>query len=170
MSTPSPVVVTGPPGVGKSTVCAELASELGLAAHVKADDLHRMIVSGLQWPSAATPEAHNQLLTRTRNAAAVAQNLADIGITVFVDEVVAFPEQLAIIDEALSTARWIVLTASRPALIRRDAIRAKHTALAYLDLAVPIERLLAGRATLIATDDLTPQQTAGRIMAILDRR
>lgn len=167
---PGPVVVvTGQPAVGKSTICATLAARRDLAAHVKADDLHRMIVSGGEWPSSGTAPAHSQLLARTRNAAQVAYNLAATGVHVFIDEVVALPEQVEILDTCLGPAHWVVLTASLGTISERDASRGKHTAAAYLNLGVDIVDLVAERAAIVVnTDALDPQQTSDAVDRALD--
>lgn len=164
------VVVTGQPGVGKSTVCARLAQSREFAAHVKADDLQRMIVSGGHWPSAGTEVALRQLVTRTRNAAQVAANIAAAGADVFLDEVVALQAQLDIIDSYVGPAHWIVLTASPTAILERDASRAKHTAAQYFDVAAELQALLANRATFIDTDELHPEGVAERIQVTLGKR
>ncbi|HEX5614744.1 MAG TPA: AAA family ATPase [Acidimicrobiia bacterium] len=169
MSAPPVVVVTGQPAVGKSTVCARLAARRDVAAHVKADDLHRMIVRGGEWPSAATTAARRQLLTRTRSAAQVAQNLTSTGVHTFLDEVVALPEQLEILDHHIARAHWILLSASPAVIAERDAHRAKHTADAYVDLGITIHALIGDRATVIETDGLDPEATADLVEVALAR-
>jgi predicted kinase len=163
------VVITGQPGVGKSTICHLLAGRRELAAHVKADNLHRMIVSGGEWPSAGTAAAHDQLLARTQNAAYVARTLASIGVSVFLDEVIASQEQLVIVDAAIGRAHWIVLSASRAVIAERDAGRSKHTAFAYFDIGMDIERLLVHRATVIDTSALGAERTAQLVEVALTR-
>lgn len=167
MSSPTVAVITGQPGVGKSTTCARLASRRTLAAHVKADDLHRMIVTGGEWPSAATAMSQRQLLARTRSAAQVAHTFAAAGTDVFIDEVVALPEQLDILDCYVGPAHWVLLTASPAVVTERDALRAKHTASDYLHVGAALEGLLAGRATFIDTDRLDAGHTVDLVEAAL---
>lgn len=165
----SAIVLTGAPGVGKSTVAALLAHRLPRAAHVEADELHRMIVSGGEWPSAGTGEAFRQLLLRTRNAAQLAANFSEAAITPIVDEVIATDDQLAIVDEILggSGVVFVVLAAPSATLLARDAGRGKHTASNYMGVAAMVEAVLAGRATFLDSTHLSPEDTATAIQELL---
>ena len=157
-------VITGRPGVGKSTICRALAQRLPLAAHVEADTLHRFVVSGGQWPSAATATAIDQLILRTRNAAAVTANFAAAGIPVFLDDCISLPQQVAVIAELLSGIRIVVLTATDDVVLQRDATRSKHTAASYLGIASDITDTVGTAATWIDTTALTTEQTVTAIV------
>jgi broad-specificity NMP kinase len=157
-------VITGIPGVGKSTVCRALAHCLPLAAHVEADTLHRFLVSGGQWPSAATATAIDQLLLRTRNAAAVTANFVAAGIPTYLDEVVCHPQQVAVLADLVPHARIVILTATDEVVLRRDTTRSKHTAANYLNLANDIADVVGEAATWVDTTALTTDQTLTAIM------
>jgi len=86
------IVVSGLPGAGKTTTAGLLASRLDRAAHVEADRLQEMTVSGGVWPEGPremTPEAARQLRLRLRNACLLARSFAAAGFTAVVDEIVA---------------------------------------------------------------------------------
>jgi len=157
---PMVLVLTGAPGVGKSSVARALAAGLPLCAHVGADTLQRMVVSGGQWPSAATVTAHEQLLLRTRNAALLAASFARSAIPVVLDEVLAWPEQMRCLSDALADIPWrVVGLTAEPAVVRlRDAGRHKQTAALYEGVESAIRSSAAG-ATWIDTTDLAQEET-----------
>jgi predicted kinase len=166
-----PIVITGAPGVGKSTIAGMLATRLARAAHIEADELHRMIVTGAEWPSAGTPEAHLQLLLRTRNAAQMAANFAEAGVVPIIDEVIASQEQLDTVDELFdgTDVTFVVLTAPAPTILERDAGRGEHTAANYLGVDRLISGVLAGRATFVDSTDLSREETANAVQAAVPR-
>jgi hypothetical protein len=88
---PRIVVISGLPGVGKSTTAARLGRRLPRAAHVEADRLQGLVVSGGVWPDATGihGEAERQLRLRLRNACLLARSFADDGFTAIVDDIVA---------------------------------------------------------------------------------
>lgn len=163
------IVITGAPGVGKTTICRLISPRLPRAAHIQADALHRMIISGGEWPSTGTREAQMQLLLRTRNAAQMAANFARAGIIPIVDEVIATKEQLDIVEEVLAgvDVTFIVLTACVETVLERDAGRDKHTAARYLGVDQLITGVLAGRATLLDSTDLSSEETVACVQAIV---
>lgn len=132
--TPAQVLVmTGTPGVGKSTAARRLAASLPLCAHVGADTLQRMIQSGGEWPSSGTPAAVAQLVLRTRHAGMLAASFAQAGIPAIVDDVITLPAQVEVLERELETCRFEVvgLTAAEEAVRSRDAGRHKRTAALY---------------------------------------
>src|SRR5262249_46189683 len=91
-------VISGTQGAGKTTVSRLLAERFKRGAHVSADVLQKMIVSGRGWPEAkqttinSTPpsesEATRQLRLRWRNSCLRAGSFYDAGITAVIDDIV----------------------------------------------------------------------------------
>jgi predicted kinase len=157
------IVLTGAPGVGKTTIARTLATSRDRCAHVKPDDLHRMVVSGGVWPSDASEESARQLLLRTRNTAAVAANFVQSGFDVVIDEVLVSLEQrqllecIADIDEVV----FFGLTASEATIAARDASRRKHTAHLYRGIEPQIREVVT--SNWIDTTDMTVGDIANLI-------
>jgi adenylate kinase family enzyme len=80
------IVLSGPPGAGKSTTARTVASTYPMAAHLHMDDFWRYIVSGHIAPYLPDSDSQNQTVVRAIAATAFA--FADGGYTVIVDGVV----------------------------------------------------------------------------------
>jgi len=82
--TPGPIiVVSGPAGVGKSTVSRLLAAQFDRSVHLQIDDLMASVVSG--WVDPALPEADLQNEAVGGAAAVAAMGFAQDGYTAVVD-------------------------------------------------------------------------------------
>lgn len=84
------VVISGLPGVGKSTTARHLAGRFERAAHVEADRLQELIVSGAVLPGVdgIGPEAQRQLDLRLQNACLLGRAFVDAGFTAAIDDIV----------------------------------------------------------------------------------
>lgn len=113
-------VVSGPPGVGKSTVSAALAESLPRSALIRGDDVHHMIVGGHRAPW----EDEEQSKLTCYNIASLTSNFTASGFDVIIDYV-AFPEDVQWLRAQTShEVQYTVLMAEQKTLMERDAVRA----------------------------------------------
>lgn len=82
----SVIVLTGPPGAGKTTTARELASRFDKAVHLHTDDFWHSIVAGAIPPY--LPESDGQNQTVVRVIVTAAYTYAEGGYTVVVDGIV----------------------------------------------------------------------------------
>jgi hypothetical protein len=87
---PRIIVVSGLPGVGKSTMAKRLAASFDHGAHVEADRLQDLIVSGAAHGDVhgIGPEAARQIRLRGRHAALLAQSFREAGFTAVIDDII----------------------------------------------------------------------------------
>src|SRR5436305_10157075 len=90
-------LITGIPGAGKTTVSKVLARRFPSAAHIEADQIQKLVVSGRLWPGQEPhDEAMRQLALRARNCALLAESFHEAGFVPVVDDVVVGPRRLEI--------------------------------------------------------------------------
>jgi len=118
------IVVSGTQGAGKTTVAAALARHFARGAHVEADVLHKLIVSGREWP--ATPEDMNpeffaQLRLRLRNLCLLGRSFYEAGFTAVIDDIVT-GDRVGHLLEDLAGMRFyfVMLTPSLAAVKQRE--------------------------------------------------
>lgn len=77
------IVMSGPPGSGKTTVAGLLAQRFAKSAHVLGDHFFRYVVG--DWKHPATPEAHDQNLHVVDITTRAAAGYAQAGYTTILD-------------------------------------------------------------------------------------
>jgi energy-coupling factor transporter ATP-binding protein EcfA2 len=119
------VVVSGPPGAGKSTVARELAGTFPRSALVPGDDFFAFVSSG--WVAPWLPQAHRQNEVVLGAAAAASGRFAGGGYTVVCDGVVG-PWFLPAFAAAtgLPGLSYVVLLPSEEVCLGRVAGRTGH--------------------------------------------
>jgi len=84
---PDVLILTGPPGAGKSTVAAALADRYDRVAHIDVDTL-RHFITPTGYVAPGKPGFERQQALATRNACALARNFLQERIAVIIDDVV----------------------------------------------------------------------------------
>jgi len=116
-------IVSGPCGVGKSTISHGLAKKFDLSSHINADDLYHFVVGGYTppWEDNGT---YRRLLWA--NVKSLIENFAENGFISVVDYVV-FPEDLSFVkgirDKYGLKVKYVVLMADRETIRYRDSSR-----------------------------------------------
>jgi len=90
------LVISGTQGAGKTTVASMLARRFARGAHVSADVLQKMIVSGGEWPEPSTSdrddrvhgEAGAQLRLRVRHMCMLGRSFYEAGFTPVLDDII----------------------------------------------------------------------------------
>lgn len=114
-------IISGPAGIGKSTVASELANSLEESAYIKGDDVIDMHVGGKKLPWKSEKEV--DLLWD--NIIALTKNFLKVGDVVI--DYVTFPSRLTWIKETLNEydvlINYVLLWAEDDVLKNRDLLR-----------------------------------------------
>jgi predicted kinase len=125
MDEPTLVILTGPPGAGKSTVARSVADRLGRSACIESDWFWTTVVHDLipQW----TPEADTQNRTVIRSFVAAATRMVGGGYTTVLDGIVGPWHLDGVRDELRAagvSAHYIVLRPDLDTCLHRATDRA----------------------------------------------
>jgi len=161
------LVVSGIPGVGKSTIASLIAHQLARGAHIEAEALMRFVAGGAVRPGAEPhDEAMRQLRLRGRQVALLADSFFDAGFLPVIDDVVIGTRLAELRTDLRSRPLFFVLLVPR-----LDVIRARNRrrpgkdvfdAWKHLDAVAREETPRVG--LWLDTSDQTPEESAAEVL------
>ena len=171
------IVISGPPGAGKTSVAEALIERFDRMLLVEVEDLRHMVKAGFRQPWAGDQQTREQLELAVRNACAIARESIAARYSVVIVDVV-FPWQAALYRELLAPlapecpTHLVTLLPSLEVALRRDAprgadsipdrVRAVHAELTADRGALP-------GAILDTSDDASAALTADRVQDLVAR-
>ena len=119
------VILTGPPGAGKSTVGDILAKRIKNSAKVSTDALRDFIRNGRA--GKGDKDWEKQLNDAAKNGCMLTENFYKAGFNVFLDDVICIPERMNTYQKNLSKCNptIILLLPSKEVVAKRDLEREK---------------------------------------------
>lgn len=118
-------IISGPAGVGKTTIASRLVKSLQKSAYISGDDISRILVNGRGKPWLC----HETLALTWKNIIAVTRNLVIHNYNVVVDYV-AFYKDVEWFAEKLRDIKlkivYVILIADQEILINRDQMRVEE--------------------------------------------
>ena len=165
-------LVTGPAGVGKSTITKELSKKFTNSARIDVDYIREMIVNGYVKPFQDNKKTRNQLFLSRKNACSLAKNFVESGFHVFIDDVISKESSLDYYLESLRDYKVLVflLFCDKDVLRKRDTARPKERVMGERALQLHdhfSKRLDEKRWFVIDTSISTTAKTAKQIIGLI---
>ncbi len=165
------IVVSGPAGVGKSSVAEAICERFDRMLHIEVDNLRHMVKAGYRHPWLDEPQATEQRLLAVRNATAVAREAVALRYAAVIDDVV-FAEQAALYREAFAgigcNVHFVLLLPSLEVVLERDAARSysipERVRALHADFTREFAAGLLPGAAIDSSEDGDAALTADRVM------
>jgi chloramphenicol 3-O-phosphotransferase len=166
-------VISGTQGAGKTTVSMLLAQRFRRGAHVSADTLQKMILSGREWPEADQVNINNdvegeaavQLRLRLRNMCLLGRSFYEAGFTVVLDDIIT-GKRLDDVREDLAGVDFlfVMLTPSKEVVREREAGRGSELWREWEWLTESIEQTTERVGLWLDTSSQSPEETVDEII------
>jgi chloramphenicol 3-O-phosphotransferase len=167
------VIVSGPPGAGKSSVCESLCERYDRTVHLQTDDAYAWIRMGFVPPWKPGSQRQNETVSRACARAATAFAQQQYGV--FIDGVIGahiLPLYLEELGVARVRVHYVVLLPSVGAMRERAAAREKQLGRVG-DMYERMHAMFAdaerGPGCVIDSSRMTADQTADAVMAACGR-
>lgn len=167
------VVISGPPGVGKTVVIKQMCRKLSKAAHISVDKLRKFVRAGYCSPDKWTKAAEQQYRLAHKNTLDLARNFSNEGYLVFIDDV--FQNRWKNNFKSLLKnykVYFIFLSADLETVLKRNKLRkeyaVKEDVVKRLHEKLSEENIKEQGWTIINNRDLNIQETAAEILKIIN--
>ena len=166
------LLVSGPPGAGKTSVTLAVAERYDRMLRIEVDTLRHWVAAGYRHPWAGDAQAAEQRLLAVRNACAVAREsiaaryAVVIDDTAFADDLAAYRDTLGGVDALVQA---VTLLPSLDAALERDAGRADPARVreAHARFAAEADAGALPGAVLDTSHDGDAHATAERLMDLV---
>ncbi|MEX1022244.1 MAG: AAA family ATPase [Dehalococcoidia bacterium] len=174
------LILTGPPGAGKSAVAEAICERFDRMLHVQVDDLRHWVKAGYRRPWDGDAQAAEQRWMAVANAAALARNAVAFRYAAVIDDVVhgeaveAYREALSGGVTGAAEVHFVTLLPSVEAALARDARRGaasvpERVRAVHAEFVAAIEGGAHPGAVLDTSADADAAMTADRVQDALSR-